>query len=59
MPSDQGCTAILLIIDFFPNILSHKKWRNEMASTIHKHFMHYFTTFGIPQMLLTDQGGQF
>ena len=59
LPSDQGFNAILLVVDSFSKFPIAYKLRNETAQTISKHFLHYFTHFGIPQALLTDQGTNF
>ena len=56
LPSDQGYSAILLMVDSFSKFPIAYKLRNEIAQTISKHFLQYFTHFGIPQVSLTDQG---
>lgn len=59
LPPDSGFSAILLLIDAYSKFPVAYKLRNELASTLSSHFIHYFSVFGIPQKILTDQGTNF
>ena len=59
LPSDQGYNCVLLIVDAFSKYPVAYKLRNETAQSLLKCFIHYFTHFGIPHSLLTDQGTNF
>lgn len=59
LPPDKGYMGILLFVDSFSKFPVAYKIRSETANALIRHFIHYFTNFGIPQMLLTDQGTNF
>lgn len=59
LPPDQGYNAILLIVDAYSKYPVAYKLRNEQTPGLYKHFISYFTEFGIPDVLLTDQGTNF
>ena len=56
LPNDQGYNCILLIVDAFSKFPVAYKMKNETSKTIIKHLLSYFTLFGIPRRILTDQG---
>ena len=59
LPMDKGFIGILLIVDSFSKFPVAYKLRSETAKSIQPYFLHYFSHFGIPQTLLTDQGTNF
>lgn len=59
LPRDNGFSAILLLVDAFSKYPVAFKLRNELASSLVPHFIQYFSMFGIPQRILTDQGTNF
>ena len=59
LPEDEGYVAILVIVDAFSKYPVAYKLKNETAESLYHCFIDYFSKFGIPQCLLTDQGRNF
>ena len=59
LPEDEGYVAILVIVDAFSKYPVAYKLKNETAESLYPCFIDYFSKFGIPQCLLTDQGRNF
>lgn len=59
LPPDQGFHAILLLVDAFSKFPVAYKLRDETSPNIVKCLVNYFTTFGVPRRIVTDQGTNF
>lgn len=57
--SSQGYRYCLTVIDHYSRFLKIYPLRHKNTSTVATKFMEHLNTFGIPQVLITDNGGEF